>query len=233
MAKIRNANPKNSSGGYLRLVKNLQLAEIFTKAQSTVITNGTELEKIINEQAQIITNLDDFINNVKCNKVARGSYLCTKKVVKTSKYKMERHEPDFMVFIIGEDRVCNVIELKDGDSFDTKKSTSEFENLKQFTEYLAPQIPFIVKFLICCFNQDDKNKIIEGFKNRFTKEQILTGREFCDLLQISYDEILCLREQDATDNFQYVISELANIPEMRDCIKKQNREHIKKSDFYM
>lgn len=45
MAKIRNAKPKQSGGGYDRLVGNHDMAEIFTKAQSTVISNGTELEK--------------------------------------------------------------------------------------------------------------------------------------------------------------------------------------------
>lgn len=49
MAKIRNAKPKQSGGGYDRLVGNHDMAEIFTKAQSTVISNGTELEKIIRD----------------------------------------------------------------------------------------------------------------------------------------------------------------------------------------
>ena len=232
MAKIRDAKPKNSSGGYLRLVKNSKLAEIFTKAQSTVITNGTELEKIISDQSQLMTNLDDFIKNVKLNKINQGSYLCTKRVVKNSRYKMDKHEPDFMVFTVNDDKICNLIELKDGDSFDTKKSTAEFENLKQFMEHLVPQIPFMVKFFICCFNQDDKDKIIEGFKHRFTKEQILTGREICDLLKINYNYILKLREQDATDNFDYVINELSKIREMHECIQRQNRTHINKPEFY-
>ena len=79
MAKIRDARPQNSSGAYFRLIKNPKLAEIFIKAQSTVITNGTELEKIISEQSQLITNLDDFMKNIKSNKIIQGSYLCTKK----------------------------------------------------------------------------------------------------------------------------------------------------------
>ena len=45
MAKIRNSNPKQSGGGYERLVGDKDMASIFTKAQSTVISNGTELEE--------------------------------------------------------------------------------------------------------------------------------------------------------------------------------------------
>ena len=61
MAKIRNSNPKTSSGGYERLLGNKDMADIFTKAQSTVISNGTELEKIITERANNIEDLDDTV----------------------------------------------------------------------------------------------------------------------------------------------------------------------------
>lgn len=40
MAKIRNSNPKQSGGSYERLVDNKDMAMIFTKAQSTVISNS-------------------------------------------------------------------------------------------------------------------------------------------------------------------------------------------------
>lgn len=46
MAKIKDSHPKTSSGGYERLLKDKQLASILQKAQSTIISNGTELEKL-------------------------------------------------------------------------------------------------------------------------------------------------------------------------------------------
>lgn len=234
MAKIENAKPKNSSGGYSRLVHDPQMADIFTKAQSTVITNGTELEKIISSQAKVINNLDAFIKDVTASKDGsmNGTYLCVKKIVKNSKYKMDNHEPDFIVFIVAEDRICDIIELKDGDSFDTKKSTSEYESLKAFTNHLAPQIPFRVKYYICCFNQCDKSKIISGFKNRFTEDQVMTGREFCELLGINYDNIVNSREQDAIDNFNYVVHELTKISAIRHAVKEDTLKHISENDFY-
>lgn len=82
MAKIQNAHPKQSSGGYDRLVGNHDMADVFTKAQSTVITNGTELEKIITERSNNIADLNDFIYKCKHRTIADGVYLCTKKVVK-------------------------------------------------------------------------------------------------------------------------------------------------------
>ncbi len=64
MAKIRNSNPKQQSGGYERLIGDKNMAAIFTKAQSTVISNGTELERIISTKSNAIFNLDVFINEL-------------------------------------------------------------------------------------------------------------------------------------------------------------------------
>ena len=106
MAKIKDSHPKTSSGGYERLLKDKQLASILQKAQSTIISNGTELEKIISNQAEVISDLDLFIDEVNHNLVNKGSYLCTKKIVKKSKYKMDKHEPDFIIFVIsGEKKI--------------------------------------------------------------------------------------------------------------------------------
>lgn len=232
MAKIKDSHPKTSSGGYERLLKDKQLASILQKAQSTIISNGTELEKIISNQAEVISDLDLFIDEVNHNLVNKGSYLCTKKIVKKSKYKMDKHEPDFIIFVISGEKTCDVVELKDGDSFDTKKSTSELTSLKEFTNHIATLIPFIVRFYICCFNQKDKGKIVEGFKKRFTEEQVMTGEEFCTLLGIDYQRIISDREVDAIDNFNYVIKELTKITALKKAMNEEKRKHIKEDDFY-
>ena len=100
MAKIRNSNPKQTGGGYERLVGDQEVAEILTKAQSTVISNGTELEKIISNNSLTIDDLDSFIDRCDNQTISKGTYLCTKKVVKKSKYKLDGHEPDFIVFTV-------------------------------------------------------------------------------------------------------------------------------------
>lgn len=232
MAKIKDATPQTSSGGYKRLVSNEQMADIFTKAQSTVITNGTELEKIISSQAVTISDLDSFIEEVKNGTMPNGTYLCTKKVVNASQYKIDKHEPDFIVFVVDRNKLCDIVELKDGDSFDTKKSKSELDSLQKFTNHIAPKIPFMVKYYICSFNQSDKDKIVVGFKNCFTKEEVMTGREFCDLLGINYDNIVNTREQDAIENFHYVVQEMVKISEVREAVKSNNRQHIAETEFY-
>ena len=187
MAKIRNSNPKTSSGGYERLLGNKDMADIFTKAQSTVISNGTELEKIITERANNIEDLDDFMSKVNSGQMENGVFLCTKKITKKSAYKLEGHEPDFLIFNISDNgKVAHVIELKDGDAFDTKKSAGEKASLKQFKMHLGSMIEFRTDYKICAFNQSDKEKIvIESIK----KEQDVIKNKKIEILnyELTYD----------------------------------------------
>lgn len=233
MAKIRNSKPKHSGGGYERLLGNANMARIFTQAQSTVISNGTELEKIISNKSQTINDLDLFIDECDKGTITDGAYLCTKKVIKLSKYKLYGHEPDFIAFALDKiKKICYVIELKDGDAFDTKKSLAEKEMLQLFVNHLAPKIPFRIKLYICCFNQFDKSKIVSGFKNVFSIDEVMTGREFCNILKIDYDDIVKMRKDDATDNFNYVVDKMYEIKEVRSQFTQNNRKHITENDFY-
>lgn len=210
MAKIRNSKPKKTSGGYERLLGNKELASIFTKAQSTVISNGNELEKMITARAKNIEDLDEFMKNVNSGQACEGVFLCTKKVTKKSSYRLIGHEPDFLVFSIKpEGKVAYIIELKDGDAFDTKKSTVEKNSLQQFMTHLGARIEFRTCYKICAFNQLDKEEIVSGFKNKFSIDDVWTGKDFCDILGIDYEKIINIRKIDTLDNYEFVIETLA------------------------
>lgn len=230
MAKIKDAGPKNSSGGYVRLVGDKEAADIFTKAQSTVISNGNELEKIITERT--IKKIDDLETFLEDEKEKEGNFLCTKKVLKKSKYKMEKDEPDFLIFVFQKGKECYVIELKDGDMFDTKKSRSEQESLSLFAEHLRSLISFPVKYFLCCFNQEDKDAILKGLKSKFKKEELMTGREFCTLLNIDYDKIIEDRKQDTDDNLEYVTEKFSEIERVKEKVYKKGKEKVLESEFY-
>lgn len=216
MAKIRNSKPKNSSGGYERLLGNKELADIFTKAQSTVISNGTELEKIITYKSNVIQDLNQFMEEVNAGNTNYGVFLCAKKIIKKSIYKLDGHEPDFIIFSIQpEGKVAHIIELKDGDTFDTKKSMGEKEGLKTFKMHLGSMIEFRTDYKICAFNQLNKEKIVSGFKNQFTLDEVWTGKELCDILNINYEEIINQRKEDTIDNYHFVIETLAEIEDIQ------------------
>ena len=158
------------------------------------------------------------MEKVNTGNMSHGVYLCTKKVIKKSNYKLEGHEPDFIIFIVqSEGKVAHIIELKDGDTFDTKKSAGEKESLKVFKMHLGSMIEFRTDYKICTFNQLNKEKIVAGFKNQFTLDEVWTGKYFCDVLYINYEEIINQRRDDTIDNYLFVIEALA---EMEDIQKK-------------
>ena len=106
-------------------------------------------------------------------------------------------EPDFLIFKRRDDKQsCYVIELKDGHQFDTKKASAERRMLHAFTQQSAHRIHYTVQPYICCFNQNSKEAIGERLKNNIDISEVLTGREFCKLLELDYDEIMEDRSKD-------------------------------------
>lgn len=220
--KIRDAKGrKDGNSGYIRLFDNAELGQLMSKAQATVISNGTELERIILENAQNVSDLDEFIKMTENRTQLHGTYVCRKAVLKKSNLTVPKHEPDLLVFVVQENPVCKVIELKDGDMFDTKKSRGEREHLEEFVNKFGEKIPFRTEYYVCCFNQEDKNTIRIGFKDVFDIDHIMTGKELCIVLGINYDNIINKRKADAQDNFRYFISQMLEIPEIADEISRQ------------
>lgn len=66
----------------------------------------------------------------------------------------------------------------------------------------------------CAFNQHDKEAIRSGFKNRINLQESMTGREFCELLEIDY--IVERRKADGSANVAYFLEELVKIEPVRD-----------------
>jgi len=219
MAKLKDANPKNISGGYDRLFGLPALGLLMSKVQSTVISSGSELERLIKSRVQSVDALDGFLHQ---DVMPDGVFLATKRQIKNSKTpKYKGAEPDFMVFKRREGRQrCHIIELKDGHVFDTKKAEAEHTAIHRFIERNAMHLPFMISTHFCAFNQDDKMVIYDGFKRKIDLAEAMTGREFCELLEIDYDEIVETRSADRPANVRYFVSELLRIPQIRDLVEE-------------
>ena len=227
MAKIRVRIPKETSGGYARVFGNAALGELMSKVQGTVISAGSELERHITARVETIDDLDAFLRK---DIMPDGVLLAKKKEIKKcSALNAQGSEPDFMIFKrrSGHQR-CHIVELKDGHIFDTKKVDGEREALHGFAKRNAGRLPYRVSTHFCAFNQDDAEVIWKGFKQRIDIKEAMTGREFCDLLEIDYDEIVEVRKSDAADNIRYFLEELLRIPETKSII-----EDILSSDPYL
>ena len=90
-------------------------------------------------------------------------------------------------------------------------------NILDFTMY---------KLYVWCFNQTSKEEIVKGFKNAFEIEHVMTGRELCETLGISYDEIIEERKKDTKANIEYFYQQLMAIP----AIKELFEDDINKVD---
>ena len=219
MARLRDARPKNASGAYERLFGDPQLGTLISKIQGTVIRSGTELERLVSTRVPGIHDLDAFLAQ---EVMEEGVFLATKKQIKRCKtLDFSGAEPDFMVFKRRKKlQTCHVIELKDGHVFDTKKSSAERQAVHGFIERNAQHIQYRFQAHFCAFNQNDKYAIWNGFKRRIALDEAMTGREFCDLLEIDYDEIVRTRQADCADNLGYFLSELARIDSIKDRLRK-------------
>ncbi len=216
MAKISERQTKDSTGGYERVFGNKELGDLITKVHATSIANGNELEKLINLYVgnRKIENLDEFLLD---DTMPEGVYLANKKSIKRSNvFKTKDSEPDFLVFSrMNGTQTCHVIELKDGHVFDTKKAAAEYSNLKNFVQTNASKIPYAFLARVVGFNRDEKEDIVSGFKNKISIDEAMTGKEFCDLVEIDYTKIIEDRKSDQKENFEYFINEFLGIPEVQ------------------
>ena len=214
MARLRDAKPKNTSGSYERIFGNPELGALASKIQSAVITSGSELEAMIVAAVPNIPDLDPFLEQ---EIMPEGVFLATKRQIKKSgTLDFAGSEPDFMVFKRRRGiQTCHIVELKDGHVFDTKKASAELQAMHGFIERNAQHIQYRFQAHFCAFNQDDRQAIWEGFKKRIAREEAMTGREFCELLEIDYDAVVEVRKMHGPDNVEFFLSELVKIESVR------------------
>jgi hypothetical protein len=209
---IKDSFPGRKDGGYTRLFNNEDIGSLLSAIQASVIRSGNNLQSIIELHSQHLTDIDfdAFISG----RLINGKYLFTNSLIK-SKLKVFincSHEPD-LVFVIICDKNCYIIEIKDGDTFDTKKSAGEVKHMREFAECFSNKFSSYNVFIrYCMFNQDNKKSIVDGLKKNITTEEAMTGKELCDLLGISYSNIIEQRKKLAPENIDYFVERLLDIP---------------------
>jgi hypothetical protein len=110
-----------------------------------------------------------------------------------------------------------LIEIKDGDTFDTKKVAGEVESLLTAKEHIMKTHKLKeqdVLVFYCSFNATSHEQIERGAKSLLPKNSAMTGKEFCNLVGLNFDKIVQERKKDQQENLNYFISELKKIPEI-------------------
>lgn len=170
----------------------------------------------------MVEKFSDFLNII--NSAEQGVYFCFDNVLKKddewNKYVNDIGTGIF-IFVFCQKRFkCKVIFVEEEKFGSLQKCKTEKEHLEKFSKEFGAKIPFVTDYYICCFNQDNKEKIKEGFKGAFDLKNIMTGHELCNILNIDYDEIIKIRTNDAKDNLIYFCEELKKINEVMRLLKK-------------
>lgn len=135
-------------------------------------------------------------------------------IINSSLSQPKSPRPDFLILKIETNEIL-IIEVKAGFVFDTKKSTSENVNLKKYQNIISKKVSYKTSIFICCFGSEDKNEIKNGLKNKFELENIMTGKELCQILNIRYEKILEKKKNAANHNIDFFVKELIKIPEIK------------------
>ncbi|CAI8018397.1 Modification methylase HhaII [Geodia barretti] len=217
LPRIDDSNPGRRDGSYTRLFDDADIGAMLSQIHATSIRAGMELERAIQNRAKdcqiLIPDLDAFLSR---SHNFDGVFLADKKVVRKSQTIGAGTQPDYLVFDQRHGRRhCYVVELKDGDVFDTKKTDGEIDSLNNFVQVAARRIEYSLEIRVCSFNQRDKSAIANGFKNRIDISEVWTGSDFCGMLGIDYHAILNERTAHAESNREWLVSSMMHIPELR------------------
>ncbi|MBI2331192.1 MAG: hypothetical protein HYU84_03335 [Chloroflexi bacterium] len=212
MAKIIESKGRaDENSGYSRLFGNQALGQLISRVQATVIRTGNELEKLLKGEVP-----SDRVSTM--DGVVRGFRISNNEIIFQAAMPRVADAPGAKADIVIVDhnaRKLYLVELKDGDTFDTKKAAGELASMQKMATWLEEQvIGYQASIHFCSFNQDDKEAIVKGAKGRFSTANAMTGVELCILLGIDYDKLRKKREEEQPENLKYFVSELLKIPQV-------------------
>lgn len=217
---------RNTEGGYDEVAQ--RLARIMSKIHSASICNGNKLEEYI---GNTMYNKNTPVKNhvvASLLDIDKGHYLNIKfeKDLWGGK-KKQSTEIDYMLYDDANTdrrRIC-LFEIKDGDTFDTKKSREEINSLRDVSILLKEHIPDVsVLCYVVLWNIKDIKK--SGFKaNMEDNITLINGRMMCDIIEnIDYNNIIHSRKDIGDNNLDFCIRELKDIIQVYDEIKKSKSD---------
>lgn len=221
MARIADTKGRpDENSGYVRLLGSKRLGLLISRLHATVIRAGNELERLLEQStpSSLKTSLPEAIQSAKLGSHDTLQVVFSPKIQKRA--ASHGITGDIVVFDHAR-RHISVIEVKDGDTFDTKKASGELESMQLSGAALESDTGYSASLHFCSFNQLDKDAIVLGAKGRFSPEQVMTGRELCAILGIDYDAFAARRRSEQAQNLDYFLDQVALIPELRDRLRQK------------
>ncbi len=219
--KIRNVKIKKTKkndikkSGYYAVLGNEDLAELLRKGQSTTIRNGNELEDIISSQVKfnkvVSISFEELLNMIKTNPTENfyiSKFSLKKEILVDNGIELKGKKSISVDGLLYKDSVLYIIEYKDGDNLDTKKSQSEVESLSKISELFTSLGVDNSPKLVLWRCDDIKNSSIKTSEHR---EYLTTGIDVADILDISFNDIQEIRNKDQEDNVSYFTEQVCKI----------------------
>lgn len=163
MAKISESKGRrDENSGYARLFGNQELGQLLSRMQATVIRSGNGLEKLIEDLTPDSLKTEPKSVGITTPVLPGKQVIFHLRVLGSSG---ERASSADIVFIEHKERRATIIELKDGDTFDTKKASGELDSMQKVASWLSDRLGYNTTIAFCAFNQPDKESIMRGAKD--------------------------------------------------------------------
>jgi hypothetical protein len=201
---------------FLQLFSSRDLAILLTKCDITLFNEPNELDyihKFISKNFPVFTSIQDVQDNIS----NIGTYVMLPEYFEKNFGELDgiKNYAVFQNFSIGKRHCVFVSFLED---FLDPDQLSPVRNIYYST---MGNVQYTGNIHFCCFNQNSREKIVEGFKRVITTDEAMTGREFCELLKIDYDKIVKSRKKDQKQNMEYFVKEILKIKELKKIIIKE------------
>ncbi len=214
MTKIKqNSGRKDDLSAYSRVFGHAEIGKLFSRVHATAIRAGNDLEDILINKAPHKMEFSDFEVLLQ-NSALAPAFSQSSKLVIYKLPKIEKRQGDLLIFDNPQKKGL-VIEVKEGDTFDTKKSSGELESLAFLANYYTQLIGYKVDYAFSSFYVPDRQAIVVGTKSRFDVTHALTGRELCKLIDISFEEVVEERKEDQKYNLEFFLREMLKMSDIR------------------
>lgn len=208
----------DEDSGYGRVFGNNSLGKLISRVHVCAIRNGNELEEVLWNRTPYKANLNAILGAAPSATQLQSIQVVSAKTIRQSMPGAPLTDLLVLDRILGE---LAVVELKDGDTFDTKKADGELASAQRFTDWIRPQIAYPVHYYFCAFNQPNKDSIVKGIKNRFKLSEVMTGAELCRRIGVDYADVRIYRQNHQAANQVYFVKQLYAIPGIREIIMEQ------------
>jgi hypothetical protein len=208
---------QDEDSGYGRVFGDHLLGQLMSRVHVCAIRNGNELERLLWEATPYKSTLGEILNQT-LFQFAQDVHVVASRGIRAS----DPAAPltDFLVLDLRRSELA-VIEMKDGDKFDTKKADGELASARTFADWIRPRVSYPVSYYFCAFNQTSKAAIVSGIQQRFALNEVLTGQEFCARIGVDYAAIRAQRQHNQEANRRYFVAQLLAIPALRSLVEEQ------------